>query len=55
MTQEAITLIQLLNMFPNEETARKWFEDIRWGKGQFCPYCGSVKISCVPREKPMPY
>lgn len=51
-----MTIIELLDMFPDEETARSWFEEIRWPEGKrFCPTCGSTRVSCTPNEKPLPY
>lgn len=40
--REGISLMQLIDMFPDEESARKWFEDITWPKGRYCPKCGST-------------
>jgi len=51
-----LSVIELFQMFPDEATSRKWFEDIRWADGQrHCPHCGSLKTSPVKNEKPMPY
>lgn len=51
-----LSVLQLFQMFPDEATSRKWFEDIRWPEGQrHCPHCGSLKTSAVPNEDPMPY
>lgn len=36
-----ITLIQLSEMFPDEDSARRWFEDRFWGDKRECPRCGS--------------
>ena len=30
-------------MFPDEDSARKWFEETRWPNGRACAKCGSVK------------
>ncbi len=41
--REGISVVQLMDMFPNEDAAHKWFVDQRWGKaGRHCPRCGSV-------------
>ena len=50
-----ITWIQLFDMFPDEDSARTWFEETRWPDGRACGKCGSVETSEVPHEKPMPY
>ena len=42
-------------MFPNEEAARKWFEDIIWPGGErFCPSCESMNTHECSHAK-MPY
>ena len=43
-------------VFPDEESARRWFEKIRWPNGEVhCPKCLSHEINHVYSEKPMPY
>lgn len=40
--RRGITLLELAKMFPDEESARKWFEAIIWPDGErFCPRCGT--------------
>lgn len=53
--RQGISLMELVKMFPDEKTARKWFEEQRWSEGRFCPRCGSASTKTVPNEKPMPY
>ena len=53
--RKGISLMELFEMFPDEASARKWFESVRWPDGRACSKCGSVKTSAVPNEKPMPY
>ena len=53
--REKISLIELFEMFPDDQAARMWFENIRWKNGRFCPKCGSVETIQIPKEKPMPY
>ncbi|MXY46177.1 MAG: IS1595 family transposase [Chloroflexi bacterium] len=50
-----ISLIKLFDMFPDEQSARKWFEAARWPNGRACAKCGSVRTREVKNEKPMPY
>lgn len=50
-----ISLMELFKMFPDEASARRWFEDTRWPDGRACSKCGSVNTREVPNEKPMPY
>ena len=53
--REGITIIELMAMFPTEETAIKWFEDVFWHSGRNCGKCGSTRTKEVPNAKPMPY
>ena len=53
--REGITLIDLMQMFPTEQAATMWFEDVLWPDERCCGHCGSVKTSEVPNAKPMPY
>ena len=53
--REGMTLMQLFQRFPDEDTAIKWFEDTRWKNGRYCPHCGSLSTSVRESGKPMPY
>ncbi len=51
-----ISLIELFDMFPDEESAHEWFESIRWADGERqCPRCWGDRTREVPNRKPMPY
>lgn len=53
--RKGITMIELAQMFPDEEAARKWFEDIIWPDGlRYCPECASVDTHECSHAK-MPY
>ncbi len=41
--REGISLMELAEMFPDEQSARKWFEAHIWPHGRHCPRCGSVR------------
>ncbi len=43
--REGVTMMQLCDMFPTEESAREWFESRLWPNGRHCPRCGSTKTS----------
>lgn len=43
--REGITLMKLVKMFPNDETAEKWFESNIWGDKPCCPYCGNTNVT----------
>ena len=53
--QEGLTLVQMMDMFPTDETATKWFEDCLWTEHRHCGKCGSTNTKEVPNAKPMPY
>ena len=52
--REGITMVQLCDMFPTEESAREWFEMRVWPDGRYCPKCGSVRTHEASHAK-MPY
>ena len=49
-----ITVVQLADMFPTEESAREWFESGVWPGGRHCPRCGSTDTKEASHAK-MPY
>lgn len=53
--REGISLIELTEMFPDEQSAVEWFESIYWPEERACGHCGSTKTKEVPGRKPMPY
>lgn len=53
--REGLTVIQLLDTFPDDAAAEQWFEKQRWPNGRFCPDCGSTNTVPVASRKPMPY
>ena len=52
--REGITIVELMDMFPTEEAATKWFESLVWPKGRHCPKCGSTNTRDASHRK-MPY
>ena len=51
-----ISLLELAEMFPNEEAASRWFESWMWPNGEItCLRCGSCNAYRVKSGKPMPY
>lgn len=50
---EKLSLIEFFKNYPDEESAVKFFEELRWGKVITCPYCGSTEISNC--KHPMPH
>ena len=52
--REGITMMQLCDMFPTEESAREWFESRVWANGRYCPVCGSTRTHDAGHNH-MPY
>ena len=44
--REGISLVELFDMFPDNEAAHKWFEKEIWPDGPACPTCGTHNIQC---------
>lgn len=54
--RRGLSVIEIMDMFPDEETSRKWFEAIVWKDGRTCPHCGSAHTSESPcRTASVPY
>ena len=53
--RNGITLLELTEMFPDEQSAVDWFESIQWPEKRACGKCGSTETKEVPNAKPMPY
>lgn len=53
--RQGISLIELSEMFPNEDTARQWFERQRWPEGVRCARCHGSEVAAVASGKPMPW
>ena len=53
---EKISFYKFFQRFPDEEAARKFFENKIWGRtGRYCPHCGSTRTVETKNHKPMPY
>ena len=39
--RKGMTVKELMQMFPTEDAARRWFESQIWRDGRKCPHCGS--------------
>ena len=53
--RDGVSLMQLFDMFPDEEAATEWFERTLWDGERCCGHCGSVKTRETPNRMPMPY
>ena len=52
--RKGITMLELAQMFPDEDAARVFFEGIMWADGRRCPNCGSDNTHEASHAK-MPY
>ncbi len=54
--REGMTLVEMMDMFPTDEAATRWFEGRIWPEGKrTCGKCGSDRTSVVKSGRPMPY
>ena len=53
--REAISLVELFRMFPDDDAAQVWFEQQRWGDEPWCPHCGSFHVKHNPNHRSMPW
>ena len=54
--RKGMTIIELFEMFPDEESAVSWFEELRWPGGQReCPHCASKDTKETKSRRPQPY
>lgn len=52
--REGLSVMELMDMFPDEAAARKWFEESLWGDQRVCGKCGSTRTREASHAK-MPY
>lgn len=53
--RQGISVFELQTMFPDEASARAWFEAKRWPDGVRCARCDSKLVQAVKNAKPMPW
>ena len=53
--RKGLSLVEVNRMFPDDETAERWFVETRWPTGVACPKCGSFNVQERPTRKPQPY
>ena len=51
--REGLTLLQVADMFRDEDQARHWLELQRWPHGPCCPECGSLNVQSGIRHRTM--
>ena len=42
--RQGLSIKALFRMFPDDETAERWFTEVRWPEGVRCPKCQSDNI-----------
>ena len=52
--RKGITLLEFVEMFPDDVAAEEWFIKTRWPNGIACPRCGSLNVQRVANRKPQP-
>ena len=53
--RKGITLMELLEMFPDDNTAEAWFVKSRWEDGIRCAYCECDNVDESAKHPTMPY
>ena len=53
--RQGLSIKALFRMFPDDETAERWFTEVRWSDGVHCPKCDSDNIQERATRKPQPY
>ena len=52
--RDGISLVELFEKFPDDESAEKWFVECRWPDGVRCAYCDSDNVTSATHPT-MPY
>ena len=53
--RKGVSLVDLFDMFPDDEAAKDWFTETRWPNGVACPNCGSTNINDHANHPTMPF
>ena len=51
--RKGLTLLQIADMFRDEEAAIAWIAERRWPNGPFCPRCGSLNVQSDIKHRTM--
>ena len=46
-----LSILEIIERFPNDDVAERWFIDIRWADGIICPICSGNKVTERKTEK----
>ena len=53
--RKGISLMEIMDRFPDDASAEAWFIGQRWPDGVACPHCGSMNVQTGCKHKTMPY
>lgn len=53
--RKGMSLVELIQAFPDDKSAEDWFISIRWPDGIHCPHCGHDNVLIGAKHKTMPY
>jgi len=53
--RKGISLVAIMNMFPEDDAAKAWLVANHWSDGVYCPHCGSLKVQTGAAHLTMPY
>ena len=53
--REGVTLLEFIDLVPDEDAARRWFESLVWPNGRHCPRCGSTETREASSTSGLPY
>ena len=53
--RKGVSLVDLFDMFPDDEAAKDWFTQTRWPNGVACLNCGSTNINDHANHPTMPF
>ena len=51
--RKGVTLLEIADMFGDEEKAKAWIAEQRWPDDPYCPYCGSFNVQSNIKHKTM--
>ena len=51
--RNGMTLLEVADMFGDEEKAKAWIAEQRWPDDPYCPYCGSFNVQSNIKHKTM--
>ena len=53
--RKGLSTIDVMRMFPDDESAASWIVGARWPDGPKCPHCGSDRVQAGAAHPTMPF